>query len=329
MKITRRDFIRSALVLFAYTFSYRLSSFDFESLIRAADSLKSPTSPESDPGNFRYIYLNPKLKEAFYPFLQNVFHLFPEKEFHKLIGEVSSQYATDREIYEKIQAALPKIKPFLSSLTYALPALRKQKQEMARQTRVLLDGVKSVKGYLEIGTTGRYISELRHSLQVKGPVYLINDLAPTYAPVDLMERGQLVKYGKFIPLNDYAPFPADIPEESLDLVTNFIGFHHSPSDRLDGFVRSIAKVLKPGGRLIVRDHDVDSPEMNRIVALAHDVFDVGLDISWKLNHEQIRNFWSRAQLEAYLKERGFQAQAPQLLQEGDPTRNTLVGFVKA
>jgi SAM-dependent methyltransferase len=334
--VTRREFLRACCYLFGAVFASKLSSGELGSLARMAQALESSgpesvpnSAPASDPGNFRFIYLNPKLRDSFYPFLKNVFHLYPEDDFHRLISEISSQYSTDQEIYEKIHGALPKIKPFLASLRYSLPALKKQKQEMARQTMQLLGPVDSVKGYVEIGTTGRYISEIRKSLKVKGSLYLVNDVHPSYAPVDMVERGQMLEYGSFIPLNDYGAWPSEkIPDESIDLVTNFIGFHHSPADRLDGFVRSITRVLKPGGRLIVRDHNVDSPEMNRMVALAHDVFNVGLDISWQLNHEQIRNFWSVAQMSSYLRERGFREEGTQLLQEGDPTRNTLMKFVK-
>jgi hypothetical protein len=78
-------------------------------------------------GNFLAIYVDPRLREQFFLFLENVFHLYPEQDFHDLIGKNSLVKATARELYEAILAALPSIKPFLREVRYSLPALRKQK----------------------------------------------------------------------------------------------------------------------------------------------------------------------------------------------------------
>jgi SAM-dependent methyltransferase len=143
-----------------------------------------------------------------------------------------------------------------------------------------------------------------------------------------MERGQLTRVGDFIPMGNYDPLGERVPERSVDLVSCFIGLHHSPADRLDGFVHSIWKILRPGGKLLIRDHDVDSREMDAMVGLAHDVYNAGIGISWKENHAQVRNFRSLADLQAYLEQRGFRRQGTSLRQDGDPTRNTLLVFAK-
>jgi hypothetical protein len=280
-------------------------------------------------GNFRAIYSNPKLRDQFYFFLKNVFHLYPEERFHELIVSITSRYATDQEIYEEIQRQLPTIKPPLSELTYAVPALIKQKKEMARQTADLLGAERHIQGYVEIGTPGRYVKALRDRLHIRGTVYLVNDVMPGLALEDIVERGQLRSAGGYVPLGNYDPLDgARIPNGTIDLVTNFIGFHHAPAERLDPFVASIRRVLRPGGRLVVRDHDVDGPEMNAMVGLAHDVFNAGVKLTWRDNHEQIRNFQSIAWLEQYLAARGLERSGGTGLQAGDPTRNTLLMFVK-
>jgi len=140
--VNRRAFLARSLALLAF--------------------LASESSWATEPSNFRRIYLDPRLRDRFFLFLQNVFHLYPEDRFHQLIIDLATQYTTDQEIYERLLARLPGIRPALSELTYALPALRKQKSEMARQAMEFLDGTRAVDGYLEIGSTGRYVSELRH-----------------------------------------------------------------------------------------------------------------------------------------------------------------------
>jgi len=279
--------------------------------------------------NFKAIFGTAQLKEAFLLFLVNVYHIYPEDRFQRLIEEVSTTENTDKEIYHRIQERMPEIKPILSGVRYALPALAKQKAEMKRQTLELLGSVRKVNGYMEIGTTGRYVGELQYDVELKGDVVLVHSVAPSYSLTDVAERGQLGKIGRFVSLNDYAPIlPSDVADQSLDLVTNFIGFHHSPPSSRDGFVESIHRVLRLGGRLVVRDHDVTSNDMNRMVALAHDVFNMGLGTDWSVNQKEIRNFTSISQLVAYLEGFGFKAEKQPLLQPGDPTHNALMEFIR-
>lgn len=279
--------------------------------------------------NFRAVYGDPEMKAAFLLFLANVFHLFPEDRFHRLIEEVSRAAGSDKEIYSQVQARIPEIKPMLSEARYALPALWKQKGEMTAQLLQLLGSGQKADGYMEIGTTGRYVSSFKSGVELKGDLVLLHSDEPTYSPIDIAERGGIGKIGRFVPLKGYAPISSsDVPDKSLDLVTNFIGFHHSPNAMLDPFVRSLQRVIRPGGRMIARDHDVNSPRMNRMVALAHDVFNMGLRTDWSANQREIRNFTSLSQLVTYLRERGFKNEGKMLFQPGDPTRNALMVFVR-
>ncbi len=287
--------------------------------------------PRSIPAsNFHAVYGDPALRERFLPFLQNVFHLYPEDRLHRLIAELTARYPTDETVYRALVLELPHVKPALSGLTYGVPALHKQKEEMTRQALAFLDGrVQRVDGYVEIGTTGRYVSELRKHLSIAGEMFVVNDVAPTYGPTDLLERGGVAKIGTFVPLGNYDPFAGvAVPERSIDLVTNFIGFHHCPDDRLDGFVRSIHRVLRPGGRLLLRDHDVGEPTMWSLVALAHDVFNAGVGLTWDQNHRQVRRFRAIATWSDYLAAMGFRRSERLLAQDGDPTRNLMLELVK-
>lgn len=287
-----------------------------------------PPSP-TPRSNFHAVYGDPQARDRFFLFLQNVYHLYPESRFHQLIMDLTSESLSDQFIYVTLQQRLSTIKPFLSDATYGLPALRKQKAEMAHQTAELLGTSRTLSGYVEIGTTGRYVNGIRNVMPIEGPIYIVNDLAPSYSPNDIVERGQLTPVGAYVPMGNYEPFDGtSIPPESVDLVTNFIGFHHAPADKRARFIHAVWQVLKPGGRLIVRDHDVQNPEMDAFVALAHDVFNAGLNISWADNAAQIRNFTSVQQLEAALGEAGFEKSKARRLQDHDPTNNTLMMFVK-
>lgn len=312
MELTRRDALK-------YLLAGALAAF----------STGYPELGFCSDGNFRHIYLNPKLRAQFLLFLQNVFNLYPEHDLHSLITRSAEKHMTDREIYQAILAEIPSIKPVLSELQYALPSLKKQKEIMCAQTMQLLDGRRNIRGYLEIGTTGRYFDRLSEELKIQGPIVFVSSTAPTYGAADIVERGQVKKIGSFIPLGSYDPLSkGDIEDESLDLVTVYIGYHHAPLEKRMNFIRSCYRVLRRGGMLIVRDHDVVSTDLVHFVALAHDVFNAGLELPWHTNEVEIRHFLSLRELEKILNEVGFQSDDRRLLQGGDPTRNTLMKFVK-
>jgi Methyltransferase domain len=275
---------------------------------------------------FKSVLSEVRWHDALYKFLQNIYRLYPEDRFHSLIKNATQDFSSDEAAYRQVQRQLPSIKPFHADLTYALPSLFKQKKEMARQTLELLGSKRNVNGYVEIGSTGRYISELRKHVDVSGGVVLVNDVAPSNSPVDIMERGGLLKIGMYAPLANYEPL--SLNEASVDMVTCYIGLHHIPLDRLDPFINSISRVLKPGGLFILRDHDVVSNEMNTFVSFIHTIFNAGLGVPWEANDAELRFFRPVAEWETILHTHGLRAAGKRLLQPHDPSDNMLMAFVK-
>ncbi len=272
---------------------------------------------------FHDIYGDTHQRDRFYRFLQNIFHLFPEDRLHALIHSATEKHADDESIYREIQNGLDDIAPSFGLVRYALPALGKQKVEMGVQTARLLAGKRPV-GYVEIGTTGRYVKALKKYAAVTGPVTLIHTVNPGYSPEDLVERGQLGPIGQFQALGDYDPIT--LPEASVDLVSCFIGLHHMAPERLHPFLQSIARVLRPGGHFVLRDHDVRSAEMNSFVSLAHAVFNAGLKETWATNAAELRHFASESDWVNRIQAVGFRKVGASLLQKGDPSDNMLMAF---
>jgi len=278
---------------------------------------------------FKAVFNDTKWSDAFYRFLQVIFHLYPEDKFHQLIKEETAAGKNDEEIYKTVQSKLKDIKPFLSELTYALPALKKQKKEITRQTLELLGGVKQINGYAEIGSTGRYISQIKKETKLTEPIYLINDLAPTNSPADIMERGQLSKLGTFVDINDYEPISGStISDNSLDVVTCYIGLHHCPAAKIDDFVKSIHRILRTSGSFVIRDHNVTTPEMGTFVSLVHTVFNVGLNETWEFEQKDFKNFKSADEWASIIEKAGFKDVDKRILQDKDPSDNTLMLFTK-
>ena len=290
------------------------------------DAMNDTTQATTD-SDFRAVYGTTRGNDDFYRFLQNVYRLYPEDRFHTLIQQATREHADDESIYRALQAGLPAIKPFLSELTYALPSLGKQKREMTRQTLQLLGDRRDFDGYLEIGSLGRYASHLRKALKLRGDMVLLDEAAPGNSPVDIVERGGLRKIGRHVPLDDYAPITSDaIADASIGLATCYIGLHHIPLDGLDPFIASLRRVIRPGGLLILRDHDVVDDYMDALVSLAHAVFNAGLGTPWETNARELRHFRTIDGWVEILQRHGFVAEGPRLLQAHDPTLNSLLCF---
>jgi SAM-dependent methyltransferase len=281
----------------------------------------------ANQSEFKTVFSDTIWSDKFYRFLQGIFHLYPEDKFHHLIASTSKEKTTDEEIYKYVQTNLSQIKPFLSELTLALPALKKQKKEMSNQVLQLLGDKKNIIGYLEIGSTGRYISELRKHISLSGNTYITNDVEPSNAIADIMERGQISKIGKFFSLNNYQPI-TEIAEESIDLITCHIGLHHCPHDLLDGYIKSIHRILRKDGLFIMRDHDVKTPEMATFVSLVHTVFNLGLNVSYETDSSEFKSFKSIDEWSKILTSYGFKDSGSRILQDKDPSDNTLVSFTK-
>jgi SAM-dependent methyltransferase len=283
----------------------------------------------SAASNFKRIYANSKLRDEFFKFLKNVFNLYPEQEMHQLITEVTIKKLTDEQIYTVAQSKLGDIKPFFSIFSHQLPALMKQKDEMAKQTLELLGKDTKYNGYLEIGSLGRYLDYLEEKVSIKGERYYADGKEPGYAITEMIDRGQITIGAKYIPFTDYRTrYSKFIKKESLDLVTVYIGFHHCPIDLRKPFISSIRDTMRVGGKLVLRDHDCDTEEQKVMVALAHDVFNMGTNETWEYNSKEVRNFYSLSLICKFVENIGFKFDNRTLFQKGDPTKNALMLFTK-
>jgi len=279
-------------------------------------------------GNFKAIYDNAALKVQFLQFLTNVFNLFPEKELHQLIADVTKTQKGDKAIYLLTQKQLENISPTLSLFRYELPALWHQKDEMAAQTVKLLGEGSTYDGYLELGSSGRYLDYLEEAVNIEGKRYYIDVKEPGYGIDEMVDRGQITVGADFIPLSDYKTDFSSISNESLDLVCVYIGFHHIPKHLRMKFISDIRDRMKVGAKLILRDHDCFNAEQTSMVALAHDVFNMGTNETWDYNENELRNFYSLRYIQTLVKSLGFTQHDEVLYQQGDPTKNALMMFTK-
>ena len=261
-------------------------------------------------------------------FLNNVFLQLDEKSFFMLMDFIlENPQLNDEQIYAHLYGKISQAKPnTLSSLRLSLKSLKSLKNDLGNQTAHLV-GERKINGYVEIGYPGRMIRPLKSRLEIKGPFYAITDREGLS---DYVEAGFPRPYDQFIPLNDYEPISENtIPTASVDLVCMYIGLHHAPMEKLDSFIASIKRILRPGGTFILMDHNAYSVELQNLVHVVHSIFNAATGVEPETNKQEIRDFHSLEYWINLLQSHGmvYYVHHP-LIRKGDSTLNSLIRFDK-
>jgi hypothetical protein len=108
----------------------------------------------------------------------------------------------------------------------------------------------------------------------------------------------------------------------------------SHSGRKVDTIHSITRILKPSGKLILREHDCENNRLLTLISTAHSLYNaIAMDLPFEEEQTEIRNFKSLKDWIDLLKEAGLELEPHNdqlgVLQDGDPTKNTLLKFTKA
>ncbi len=290
-----------------------------------------------------YHYLDllttPGGKQELTAYFTNIFSINDPARFLTAVEEAMKVTAekgrdlNDRNIYDEMLKILPKhANGPIKKTVETLRALRVQQREMAEQTAAALGevGVTKVDGYLEIGSPGRYVWPLRKLLDIKKKIYVMAD---SFSVNDWIETSfgfkiPAVALSKRIKFSNYDQIrQSEIPNESLDVVTMYIGLHHCPPEKLPAFVNSINRMLRVGGKFILRDHDADE-KLLAMAFLAHSTYNAGLGLPYDAELNEVRNLQPLAYWKNLMTQAGFRSVGSDRKQRGDPTGNTLMVFEK-
>lgn len=267
-------------------------------------------------------------REGVRDFLNHIFMQLDEEKFFSLIDSIlEDPQLSDEQIYALLYSKIGQAKPnVISNLQLILHSLKSLKNDLGDQTALLVDH-KKINGYVEVGYPGRMIRPLKSRIEMKGPFYAIIDKEGLS---DYVEAGFPRPYDQFVPLNDYDPISEnDIPTASVDLICMYIGLHHAPEKKLDSFIASIKRILRPGGILILMDHDAHTQELQNLVDVVHSIFNSATGVEPEVNNQEIRNFHSLQHWIGQLESHGMihYKQDP-LIRKGDSTLNSLIRFTK-
>lgn len=261
-------------------------------------------------------------------FLNNVFMQLDEERFFHLVDSIlENPQLDDAQIYATLYNKIGEAKPnVVSHLQHTLQSLNSLKNDLGDQTAYLV-GQRKIAGYVEIGYPGRMMRPLKKRLDMQGPFYAVTDKESLS---DYVEAGFPRPYDQFVALNDYAPISENnIPTASVDLVCMYIGLHHAPMEKLNPFIDSIKRILRPGGIFILMDHDAHTQELQNLADVVHSIFNAATGVEPEINRSEIRNFHSLHYWIDLLKSHGMTHYAHQpLIRNGDSTLNSLVRFEK-
>ncbi len=202
------------------------------------------------------VFAQPQQRTRIASFIDNVLRQVPSERFLEMVDNSGkSPNLCDAAFYEYMRKNFPSIKNRFA-IRNVLKLVSFQKNLLAGQINQLIDANYAINNCLEIGTPGTYMECLKP--RISGNIYVVND-QPKYSDrlqaYSFNVRKGFKGYDKFVKLNNYEPIDSSIADNSLDLVICFIGLHHIPAEKLDAFVHSIRRVLRPGGVFLLREHD--------------------------------------------------------------------------
>lgn len=281
---------------------------------------------------YKAIFQSPILKAEFGKFLDNVLQRVDKDKLFALMDDILSYADSNEDIYRELQKRIFEIMPsFMGSVTRILSSLSDIKQDLGQQVATLMkdksNKVDTINGLVEIGYPGRFIGTLRKNHKVTGTVTVINDQESL---TDYIQTGFPRPYDQFLPINDYAPFDSEkLKDNSVDMVTCFIGLHHIPEDKMDGFLKAIRRILRPGGSFMLVDHDVQSEKDCAMANMAHSVYNAVMGVSLQEEKNEIRNFHSLTHWKKLLEKYGFGKTVCDhtMVRNGDPSKNTMMRFI--
>ncbi|PJD95782.1 MAG: hypothetical protein CK425_07710 [Parachlamydia sp.] len=287
------------------------------------------TAPADQTSLFRQVFNRVDgQRQEIRDFLNHVFMQLDEEKFFALVDSIlENPQLNDEQIYtilfQKIGQAQPNM---IVKLQHTLKSLESLKRDLANQTAHLV-GQRKVQGYVEIGYPGRLTRSLKNRLEMQGPFYAITDGEKLS---DYIEAGFPRPYDHFIYLNDYAPISERvIPTNSVDLVCLYIGLHHIPIDKIDPFLASLKRIIRPGGSFILMDHHAHTKALQNLVNVVHSIFNVATGVTPEANQREIRNFQSLQYWKDRLEAHGMTLYKHKpLMRRGDPTLNAIVRFDK-
>lgn len=295
-------------------------------LVAEGEQVALPVPSGASP--FHRVYARVPTRDAFYRHLQASPHGFAADSLHAFVRHACRTHGEAADIYRHLQQQLPAMRAGLAAWRRARPRRLQQQYAFRHGALELLGERRQLSGYLEVGSAGRYLASLRARLGVRGDVAVMSRRAPGNPLQAWLNNGGRVGPVRWLPLENYTLAEGALRDNSLDMVCCGEGLHHIAPDALPAFLADAYRVLRPGGMLLLCEHDVCTAEDADFVDLAHAVDDAIAGLGWEAHSRQVRHFapleeWARRIVKAGFSDEGARVDLP-----GDHCVRVLAAFTK-
>src|SRR3990167_8515115 len=296
---------------------------------------------ESIDSPFRTVFQSPDLRQEFAKFLKTIFYQLDDKkvlaEMDKILADPTK---SDQQVYEELVANIDKMRKRFPAFFHQLKALSVLQKGMGLQADKLMKNFRGEEfhNYLEVYFR-RYFKTIQKTakLSLDKKVFDVSDQPHNGSLKEKLEAGALLSsypYRQHVPLNDadcihpdsqpektHKPIGNEVPDGEIDLIACLGGLHHIPKERTGPFVDSMHRKLKPGGVLLLRDHDVTTPELRAIASVVHSFVNATSGVAWDIEKQEIREFHSAEYWTQFMQAHQFTRISPDnLILQDDPTQ---------
>lgn len=332
-----------------------LSSVKTEAQLTDAIFKEVPAQPVSS--DFRRVFqTSDQMKNEFVKFLKTIFYQLDDKKVLGLMEKLlADPLKSDEQVYKELLSQIHTTKNKFSFLS-KLWSLFVLKKGMGEQVAELTKGFHTGKfhDYMEIYDR-RYVDTIRKTakLPFDGKVIAVCDKAEVGLS-DRVQAGALFSaypYKQHVELNDkdckdpllnpektHKPIGNEVSDNSVDMIACLGGLHHIPEDRLEAFTQSLNNKLRPGGVVLIREHNVNDgtgttllhkQDLKAIASVVHTFVNVVDGVSWEVEKKEVREFKSTDEWSQWMQNHGFtRVSTKELVLKDDPTENAMMAFVK-
>lgn len=298
---------------------------------------------------FRTVFGSDHLKGEFVKFLKTIFYQLDDKKVLEEMGKIlADRNMSDQQVYEALVANIDGMRKRFPALFHQLKALSVLQEGMGVQAARLMKDFRPEEfhNYLEVYFR-RYLKTIQKTakLPLDGKIFDVSDKPHNGSLKEKLEAGAFLSsypYRAHVPLNDndcidpdkdpektHKPIGEEVQDGAIDLIACLGGLHHIPKERTGAFVDSMFKKLKPGGVVLLRDHDVATVELQAIASVVHSFVNASNGVTWDAEAREVREFHSAGDWTQFMQSHGFTRIFPDnLILQDDPTQNGMMAFVR-
>ena len=277
------------------------------------DEQASESSSPSEVSEFRAAFAQTTSRDAVYRLLAECGPRGHAPRMLGLLQRMSQRTAEDELIYRNMRSTLLKWRasPF-AGLTMRQGdwqmALHRRLARYAReqlQATKTFDG-KQLQGMVEVASRGKQLSALRRHLKVNGFIRQIDNFG-----CQLAESGSRWLESR-LPARSAAGDSAQWDEQvfgnaagSVDLVTLFGGLSGLPASQLPLCLSQLAEVVRPGGMVLLLEHDVETAHAGLDASLSVTLAFLCAGETWEASQEHPRAFRAADEWRSLMQQHGL------------------------